>query len=86
MRYIIPELESWPRKIAKRKRYGYKVWALQNKKEGHCIYNCKIMILKDGSTLAFGMSETELYGHGSEQWMTDTYNYPSEFMDVWGLK
>lgn len=85
MRQMIPCFENWPRRLARRTWRGYKVWALQNKHDGHCIYNAKVVAAKY-YVYAYGKSEQTKYGKGSFESVTKTYENVVDFMADWGLK
>ena len=86
MKQRIKEFEGWPRDIARRTIFGnYKVWAIQSKEDGHCIFN--VTIHPDAWCVwASGESEMDLYGKGSTQTQTRVYPNIEEFLEDWGLK
>ena len=84
-RQMIPCFEGYMRKFVRRTWYGYKVWAIQNKHDGHCIYNVKV-ISRKYYIYAYGTSEQAKYGKGSFESITEVYDNPVDFMADWGMK
>lgn len=80
----IAEFEGWPKGISRRLKNGYFVWAIQNKKDGHCLYEVRIVVSPAG-VLATGTSEQEKYGKGSNQNLIATKTI-EEFTSEWGIK
>lgn len=86
MKQRIEEFEGWPRHLAHRTLSGnYKVWAIQNKHDGHCIFNVTVR-QKLGCVWASGESELDYYGKGSTQTQTRVYTNVNAFLEDWGLK
>lgn len=82
----IPIFEGWPRRFAHRTMFGnYKVWCIQNKHDGHCIYNVKVRV-GGHYVYAYGKSEQTMFGRGSYQSVTNIYDNALDFMCEWGLK
>lgn len=81
----IPCFEGWPRSIAHRNLFGYRVWAIQNKHDGHCIYDVRVKA-NEKRIYAYGKSEYEVFGKGSAEDWTKFYPDALEFMADWGLK
>lgn len=81
----IMAFEGWPKKVSKRTPDGYRIWALQNKKDGHCIYDVDLYTL-DGEVWGCGISEKDKYGHGSDQCVIRFYESIADFLNEWGLK
>lgn len=71
--------------VKRGKNGSYKVFALQNKKDGHCIYDVTVHKSAYGAISCVGYSEYDKYSHGAK----DNYIFckdENEFMDKWGLK
>lgn len=72
-------------KCVRRTWYGYKVWALQNRHDGHCIMDAKVRLNLDGTVNVSGWSEHKI-GERSQWTTTAKYTNVAAFESNWGLK
>lgn len=79
-------LGKWPKTITKQTKHGEWAWAIQNRNDGHCMYDVTVHKRPDGKVQAVGISEQEKYGKGSDEEITKLYADETEFMAEWGLK